>query len=858
MKKRMSLILVVCLILAAMPLSLAEESSPRMITTSYQAAMSPMISYETEYDEGVFLRDSGTYSHTLARMSLAMALAAFRPVSLEEDQAGNIIRFLNDAGMENLRMDQYGTGMDENTVGTAIGAKKIGTGSDAFTLVAVAVCGGRYGNEWLSNFKVGNPGDSTELVHHQGFFEAAQKVIQRVIEYTSYYDGRIKIWITGYSRGAAVSNLSAAMLVQMGLTDPGDMFAYSFATPANTLDEEAQSEEYRGLYSITGTFDPVPRVPLALWGYTRYGKTLTLPSAESDSDYGMFYEKAKAWSEEHLGIPFYYSTFVNYTTEKIIDALGAVMPTAWDYVEKLQKKMMELWREKGNMLALIGLIQDVYGETVGSENSLALNFLLEESAWQGLMQWAGKGDLDVSDSHSLAENLGREHFPDCYISLLMANGEEIYDEHRGYCRIAVSYQTTLSIELIPDEITLEKNPRMEITAHGGDSDIWPVISFTGGSIVTLPLDQSYLLSVTGPRDDVEILIFQFWTGDSGLKTEKVALVDMEEDGQQWYCALRPTDQLDLDKLCFYHGSRTVDLDNTDEIYKTTMMDLLFMAGSAGSNLQTVAWILGITVTLLLVTMIFSAIWAFKGRTRRASVTMLILLGVLYILVQLTHNFLPAQGGFRAVFKGMAATVLLMECLLCTLQNRSRRNALMLGGFLCYIINDVLINFDLQWGMMASLLGNLLFIAGFLSDHRISLKKAWIGIVAFAAGLTVLLLYRNHPSVQPYLTEMIVFLTVLCCLLSAASGQNRLIRIGSWLLVLSSVFIFCNLLTGDPWWGYIISMGTYYSSMVTLALGTKDGEKLPRISARGRRRMERHRLKKDRRTVQSSGGTVKHK
>ena len=49
--------------------------------------------------------------------------------------------------MENLRFDQYSVGMDENTVGTAMGIRKIGSGTDAFSLVAVAVCGGRYGNE---------------------------------------------------------------------------------------------------------------------------------------------------------------------------------------------------------------------------------------------------------------------------------------------------------------------------------------------------------------------------------------------------------------------------------------------------------------------------------------------------------------------------------------------------------------------------------------------------------------------------------------------------------------------------------------------------------------------------------------
>ena len=134
---------------------------------------------------------------------------------------------------------------------------------------------------------------------------------------------------------------------------------------------------------------------------------------------------------------------MNYTVEKILDALLAVVPTWEEYVNTLQKQMMELWRDKGNMLAVIGMIRDIYMETGGKENGWALNELVEESAWQGLLKWAGQGDLDVSDAHSFGQNHGREHFPDCYVSLLMANGEEIYVEERGAVRIAVVDPWTL-------------------------------------------------------------------------------------------------------------------------------------------------------------------------------------------------------------------------------------------------------------------------------------------------------------------------------------------------------------------------------------------------------------------------------
>ncbi len=168
MKKLISLMAAVLFLLCPPAPCAAEEAGERMISTTFRALMSPKLTYETVYDESVFMKDPGTYDHTLARMSPAMAPAAFRPESPEDDRSANIVRFLTDAGMSDVRTDRYGTGMSADTIGTAMGMKTVGSGKNAFRPVAVAVCGGRYGNEWLGNFKVGNPGDSTELLHHRG------------------------------------------------------------------------------------------------------------------------------------------------------------------------------------------------------------------------------------------------------------------------------------------------------------------------------------------------------------------------------------------------------------------------------------------------------------------------------------------------------------------------------------------------------------------------------------------------------------------------------------------------------------------------------------------------------------------
>ena len=89
---------------------------------------------------------------------------------------------------------------EEYTVSTAMGFKKMEhEGEEPYTLIAVGVCGANYDNEWQSNMTPG----TGEM--HEGFRSAAELVIDRISGYimTRGIRGRIKLWISGFSRAAA-------------------------------------------------------------------------------------------------------------------------------------------------------------------------------------------------------------------------------------------------------------------------------------------------------------------------------------------------------------------------------------------------------------------------------------------------------------------------------------------------------------------------------------------------------------------------------------------------------------------------------------------------------------------------------
>lgn len=72
----------------------------------------------------------------------------------------------------------------------------------------MAIRGGGYEAEWSSNVTLGKFGQ------HQGFEKASQDVLSFLDSYikTQQIKGKIKLWLTGYSRGGATANLIAGEL----------------------------------------------------------------------------------------------------------------------------------------------------------------------------------------------------------------------------------------------------------------------------------------------------------------------------------------------------------------------------------------------------------------------------------------------------------------------------------------------------------------------------------------------------------------------------------------------------------------------------------------------------------------------
>ncbi len=379
--KRVCSLILVLVLLAGLALPVRAAEGPLVMdgTFTYRSAFlkdgseAKMLPASYHYDENWFLAESTQYNHSLATMSLSMAMAA----AVEEPSSiGDLFKALkfNDTTISYPKPT-------EETIGYAIGSKVISGTDGPFTLVAVAIRGGDYGSEWADNMRVGT-GDT-----HAGFRGAADQVLAGIATHVKDYSltGKIKVWITGYSRGAAVTNLTAhdlnvaARAGQLPGVTEQDIYAYCFEVPAGVTEAAVAAAPLDGnIFNINNPMDMVPMIAPAYWGYTTYGVTYHYPApATAYKDWNGLLAEARNVYEKLMqdaglkGIAAE-KTVQEQTTpmsaqillqKQVVEIIAAQFQNAAYYAENYQSIVMaavgKCFGEATDILAAVPLIQEI-------------------------------------------------------------------------------------------------------------------------------------------------------------------------------------------------------------------------------------------------------------------------------------------------------------------------------------------------------------------------------------------------------------------------------------------------------------------------------------------------------------------
>ena len=331
--------------------------------TSIAAPGNGEVTSAVAWDDRWFSLNPFEYNHELATTSSVVAALAYSESGYY--QAGNTQPAYMEKALAKLGFDKVSTAsyryrseiVDEvlnlftdesDAVAYTIARKhlQVDDGVAPRDLILVSVRGS-YGSEWLSNLKLmpedaetgspvepladvltswmsfvgaltGRPAtvpastsapapqlDGTD--DHGGYFRASEEIraeLNRWIAASRDDGAEVSVLLTGHSRGGAIANLVAAELDDAAAEQPtrnSSVYAYTFASPATTLSNQADDARYGNIFNIVNPADIMPYLPLRSWGYERYGTTLYLPAVGEDR-FATSYEDMRRSYAQTVGV----------------------------------------------------------------------------------------------------------------------------------------------------------------------------------------------------------------------------------------------------------------------------------------------------------------------------------------------------------------------------------------------------------------------------------------------------------------------------------------------------------------------------------------------------------------------------
>ena len=257
------------------------------------------------YTDGPFAEPSTDYNEHLATMSMILAAASISSQDADSSydvKSRNLIYLFREWDFVGYDVNEYYTQRPgEQTMGVGMAYKVIGEGEDAYTLLAIVPRSAGYEKEWAGNFTVGKEGT------HQGFTTGRDIILEFAKKYVEdneeRFEGDVKVWTVGYSRGAGVANLLAAYLTDnseaLGVkVEKDNIFAYTFGTPSTVgysseAEKAALESNYKNIHNRYSEYDIVTYAPFKNWNFSCYGTSILfdVENAEKKAEMLKFLEK---------------------------------------------------------------------------------------------------------------------------------------------------------------------------------------------------------------------------------------------------------------------------------------------------------------------------------------------------------------------------------------------------------------------------------------------------------------------------------------------------------------------------------------------------------------------------------------
>ncbi len=828
------------------PVTAEEEGTEIIHSSFYVLTTQRNRTMEVAFNRDWFRQDARNYSHDLAKLSLGLATSAFRPSAAERSNVQadrNLSSFLTEAHFTDLRSDDYDKNPDMYTISTVMGHQKIGS----FELIAVGVCGQGYMDEWESNFSIGRG----EV--HDGFSRSAQLVFDRICGYIAenHLEGPYRLWISGFSRAAAVSNVTAAMCSDSSMFSDADVFAYTFATPRTTRSEDCH--KYANIFNIVGKADPVPCVPFADWGFDRYGQTFYTPALETDSDFSAKRIKANRIYKDLTGIEYWTNADANAMLRTILTYALTICPSAEIYYNSLQPELIRLWEDRSPLNILSRLLEIaknpvlINEETREEANSL-LNYvsmlIYDYSSYKSVFsRW--------NNSASTVANLMQSHTPELYISWVFSadSGKELYSESLDYTMLYSDGMSKVSlihngnvIETIDPVFTIENGeqkeliPEQERTSPEGNV----YLNYSDDQIsILIPRDDTYTVVLT-PGCDIPCSTLFEVNYTVGRQTPENAVstnFDLQEgtdlsityqtDSEPVYSAdqasseiIRYKEQLDVTNSKLINNIRTRMNKSSWREAVIAIIGMLTIA--AAICVFTLAYIIGWFRFKLKV----RKGWLPASTKFRAYPFICVLhILFLFVVMEFTRALIPDSAESITRFKMWIA---LLTCFLAFAGMVTRKTHLTLFIFVgtCSLCAaDLVTSRSLAAGGALHTAANVLLAYAFIKNEKPERAQIIIWFIAMAVAIVTMLSVEGNYGMMRLLAVAYVAAAVTMVISSFLMPKRTFS--GALILFISGLLLMRNEISGVTFTRHLLSLGTFYTGLSLLAsTGTQTA--LPRL------------------------------
>ena len=825
------------------------ESDTIKVTVLFDVSTTgEMANLTFEYRDSFFRKSAENYNHRLARLSFGMALSAFRP-NLDpnslDDPSRHLTQFLDTCHFTDLRTDDYDKNPSLYTVSTVMGHKTVVDENGPFVLIAVGVCGGGYTNEWMSNFSCGDD----EM--HLGFYSAASEVYDRLFGYIAkcgLTGQRFKVWISGFSRAAAVSNILSKLVVDTDVFSTDTVYTYTFATPRTTKNPEPG--KYPNIYNICGKMDPVPNLAFADWGYDRYGTTLYTPAQQTDSDYNVKVAKANRIHMQAFGLEFFNNVEWDTKLRVLLNYLLKIAPTSKIYTEHLQDRVIKMWQNK-SLSNIMSCLMEIAGdkELINDSNQKEANSMLTYITYT-IYGYLTSSDVDAkyrSTDATTVGNLAREHTPEVYMSWLFSteNPDELYTDSLDYLRIVISGDVDVAIT---DSETYDLYKCLKSDGTFTDEFLWAdtVLRKTdpnapdvfmerenGEHIILLPKDMDYYIIIKSNIDQsIEMHAIPLTVGYTNNDFNQVHIADMKSG--EWDALF--SRQID-DKADDYFDIST---GTTFEEYTIDINDSSEMAiNLERANIFNLSWrqivILTFTLPVLAVCLLlFLIAWGtgthkikkkkklglVSEKTRYSVIPAALVFSALamFMIQELLYWLMPQYRMTRAMLKVGIGIALLYHAYLGYSKQPSRLSRdIFIALFIC-MVGDMTINFSFAGGVVMFAAAMALLAYCFTVYDK---PEKWQYVMwALLSFISVVIIYISKGINDEMKNQMVIYSVILMALISSSMTMPKKVCVASVLLAISNVLLFVDEVYRRTLWIHVRSLAFYYVAMGFFAYSTR--------------------------------------